>query len=913
MLEGMKKQNKEQSHSKNTPIHILLVDDNPYFLEATREFLGLHKGLVVKGSAIEEQDALAKSVEIKPDVILLDINLAGHSGLELIPRFRELLPNVKTIVLTMLEEESYRSAALRAGADGFVPKNSLSKNLIDTILDVMEHSTGERSKELELDIKPLDEIKALLLGIINSSTEALIVIDEEYRILLFNPAAEQVFQYQASEVIGSSLDRFIPGTYREKHKELVQNFEKSKHTRRSMSTPTLELSCQRADGELFPSEISISQFEINGMKRFVAAIRDITKRKRMVEALQKSESDYRYLFNHANDVIVIFEPEEEIILEVNAAACAIYGYDRDELIGMSLRKLTKNVQKGIEKVKKMLVTGVYQDFESIHFNRSGDEIYFLINASVIDFQGRQAILSLNRNITERKRTEDALQKSEQEIREAQRLAHVGSWEWNDQTQTASWSDETYRIYGMQPQERPATTELLISSIHPDDRILMQNWIGEAHAGANPRGIDFRVVWPDGSEHIIHGRGKAIQDAAGKLIQMIGTVQDITERNRAEDSLRESEERFRRAIVEAPIPILIHDEEDRNYQLSKGWTKYSGYTLEDIPTIGDWTRRAYGERNSFVKDYIDRLFDSNETVSNGEWEIKTKDGSKRIWDFYTTPIGKSREGKRVLLSIAIDVTQRKKAEEEIRVLNTELERRVLERTAQLEAINKELEAFTYSVSHDLRAPIRHIVGFVELLNKNATDLDERNQHYLDTISQSAKQMGLLVDELLAFSRMGRTVIHKTNVDLAALVLQIIPELQPEIESRQITWKIGELPVVYADSILIKAVVTNLISNALKFSRTRSKPIIEIGADSDDNDETIFFVRDNGVGFDMRYEDKLFGLFQRLHRVDEFEGTGVGLASVRRIIHLHGGRTWAQGELDRGATFFFSLPGQSGVHL
>lgn len=237
----------------------------------------------------------------------------------------------------------------------------------------------------------------------------------------------------------------------------------------------------------------------------------------------------------------------------------------------------------------------------------------------------------------------------------------------------------------------------------------------------------------------------------------------------------------------------------------------------------------------------------------------------------------------------------------------IEEDLAKRVVELQAANKELEAFAYSASHDLRAPLRHVVGYAELLQKHAASvLDEKATRYLKTLLEAAKRMGILIDDLLGFSRIGRAETRKVAVDLERLVPQVIAELSQDTGGRDIDWKIGALPFCYGDRSMLRIVFVNLISNAIKFTRDRPRAEIELGCSRQDKDQVEIFVKDNGAGFDMEHATKLFGVFQRLHLPEEFEGTGIGLATVQRIVHRHGGTCWAEGALDHGATFHFTVP-------
>jgi PAS domain S-box-containing protein len=257
----------------------------------------------------------------------------------------------------------------------------------------------------------------------------------------------------------------------------------------------------------------------------------------------------------------------------------------------------------------------------------------------------------------------------------------------------------------------------------------------------------------------------------------------------------------------------------------------------------------------------------------------------------------------ILETGNDITRRKRWEEEIQSLNQELAKR----SNALESSNKELEAFAYSISHDLRAPLRHMAGFAELLRKSAAaSLNEKSARYVTMILEAANRMGNLIDDLLAFSRISRAEAHKSVLDLGQVVQEVVAEAGQDAKQRDITWKIDPLPACYGDRSMLRLAFVNLISNAVKFTRPRPQAEIEIGCTGQDRGDPVLFVRDNGVGFDMKYSNKLFGVFQRLHPQEAFEGTGIGLATVQRIVHRHGGRIWAESTVDGGATFYFSLP-------
>lgn len=547
-----------------------------------------------------------------------------------------------------------------------------------------------------------------------------------------------------------------------------------------------------------------------------------------------------------------------------------------------------------------------------------------------------------KGIYERRRSERTLRKNElkywtliQNVNE-----YIYSVNYKDGKPVTTYhSPKCLDITGYSHYEYYEDSNLWIRMVHKDDRELVLRYFREILNNLNPQPIEHRIVHKDGSIRWITNNSSVQLDEAGKIVRLNGFIFDITERKRVEmelleyrnhleelvgertfqlenaneklrqeiverkqieKALRESEERFRTIVETAPSLLHISDESGNTTYVSPNCEEITGYRPEDL--LGKFVWMVHDDDLSWVKELMGQAFNDKREVRNCEYKAVKK--NSEIWYASTSckpMIGADGEHKGMMLQTH-DITMHKEAEKKIKKLNEELKNYVV----RLESVNEELEAFNYSVSHDMRSPLVTIGGFTRMILKRyGVKLDEEGRHFLDVVIKDAEKMEELIDDLLSLSRIGFAEIKLADVEMNKLVKTVVEELQENASERTVNFKIKPLPEAYGDSIMLEQVLVNLISNALKY--TSKKPItnIEIGSKSD-GIENIYYVKDNGVGFNMKYSDKLFKAFQRIHNKENFPGTGVGLAIVQRIIRKHGGRVWAAAKVNKGATFYFSLP-------
>jgi PAS domain S-box-containing protein len=432
----------------------------------------------------------------------------------------------------------------------------------------------------------------------------------------------------------------------------------------------------------------------------------------------------------------------------------------------------------------------------------------------------------------------------------------------------------------------------------DDRMVMETGIPKINYEETQFTADGRIT-------NIRTSKIPLRDTEGEIIGMLGTFEDITERKLAEKALLESEQKFRSLAESSPDNIIRYDLACRaiyvNHNLGK--TVNSSVSL----LIGKVPMEVDPDKAAILENYQRKLQMVIQTGQPDEVEIVVPNQSGIPEIHHVIFVAERNNDDKIVGALAIgrDITERRQTEEKIRILNQDLEKRVLERTSQFEVANKELESFSYSVSHDLRAPLRGIDGFSQALIDDYRDkLDEKGISYLNRIRVASQRMAQLIDDMLGLSRVSRSEMMIQTVNLSEMFTKIVNDFRETQPERKIRFVIKKGLIVQGDGRLLRLVLENLISNSVKFTSKHSGACIKFGVKKKKG-APVYFISDDGAGFDMNYSQNLFSVFQRLHTANEFPGTGVGLATVQRIIHRHGGRVWAEGEIEKGATFYFTL--------
>lgn len=681
--------------------------------------------------------------------------------------------------------------------------------------------------------------------------------------------------------------------------------EKNWAVLRSAGTiPAGEFALRKQNGEVRIVLGAGKVMQIAGEPLTLGSMLDITERKRAESALIASEERYRTTLDNMIEGCQLIGFDWRY-LYLNQAASGHNRRPNRELLG---RKMTE-MWPGIEAtsvyamLRRSMQERVALDIETEFEFPDGAKGWFAVHSQ----PAPEGIFILSIDISERKKAEAEAHDSEHRFRtmadSIPQLAWIARadgfiiWynrRWYDYTGT---TPEQMAGWGWQSVHDPGVLSAVVKS-----------WTASIEAG-QPFDMEFPLRGADGVFRLFLTRAMPFRDAAGNVVQWFGTNTDVEELKRVEQALRKSEASLAAAQTRAKIGNWEFDLKTQAGTWSAEMFRLFGRDpalgaplLTELPLLLHPDDRASYERQATECMAIGLPYEQDFRAIHPDGGVRWMTSRSEI-----VPAAAGQPAR--LVGTTQDITERKLAEDEVRRLNLELEQRVIERTAQLETANKELEAFSYSVSHDLRAPLRAVNGFAGIvLEDYGPLLPEDGRRYLRRIRDGGSRMGVLIDDLLAFSRLSRQPLHRQDVDMLRLVHHVLDELKPQREGRELELRVDALPPCRGDSSLLKQVWINLLSNAIKYSRGRAPAVVEVGYLCE-RACISYFVRDNGTGFDMQYAHKLFGVFQRLHRADEFEGTGVGLAIVQRIIHRHGGRVWAEARENHGATFYFNLESEA----
>ena len=630
----------------------------------------------------------------------------------------------------------------------------------------------------------------------------------------------------------------------------------------------------------------------------------VGKLKQTIEHERISEERFRSIMDASPDIVWEIDKQGNFTY-ISSQSRVQLGYAPEDLIGKPIYSLIQPEFVPAVSTRFLAHDQEKQPFKTFDVPakcRDGSPCILEIRSAVITGKDGQltGFRGIARDITERKRAEEALLESETRYREFFTTSRDCVFITSPDGRIIEFNDATVEMFGYDNREEISKVSVPSLYAHSEDRTVFLNLIiRDGYVKEFP----VQLKRKDGTVIDALITGVPLRNPDGTIKVIIGTARDITERRRAEEALRESEKKYKDLV--GLLPQLVFEMDTRGtitFVNQYGFDTY-GYSVEDFERgINAMDIVATEDRNRLQAN-IQKIF-HGEVLMGTEYTLLKKDGTPVPVLAYSVPIVRDTTAVG-LRGILVDIVKLKHVEEEIRKLNEELEQRVTMRTRELEIANRELESFTYTVSHDLRAPLRALDGYSSILLKESDgDLSEEGKRYLHQVRESAQKMSQLIDDLLNFSRAGKRSIQREMIDPSPLVQKVIDELEDQRKGRDVEIIIGGLPPVFADPSMLHQIFSNLLSNALKFTRKIEHVRIEIGSFQQEKD-VVYYVRDNGVGFDLRYADKLFTVFQRFHSVREYEGSGIGLAIVKRIVERHGGRIWAESKVGKGSTFYFTL--------
>lgn len=635
------------------------------------------------------------------------------------------------------------------------------------------------------------------------------------------------------------------------------------------------------------------------------------------QALRESELLYRLLAENSADVVWTLDPEDERFLYVSPSVKHMLQYEPSELLKLGVERVLSDVslayarQRLVER-KALYLAGRFDSYtdELLQVRKDGSLVWTETTTRFArdGRSGRLVIYGSCRDIDDRKKALEELRFHENLLRETGRLAHVGGWEFDPATGKGTWTDEVARIHGLSPSEATSMSKGL-SFYHGEARKRIEKALSEAVSEGKPYDLELDLVSADGISKRVRTIGHPTL-LGGKVVRVRGAFMDITEIRRTQEQLVANEARLRLALEAAKAGTWEWNLQTGVQHWSNTlWLLYGLAPGAGVASHELWFRTVDPEDLEAVKAGIDSAVARGGEISL-EWRTSSSGRARRWLMSRGQPmLGEKGELLRYF-GIVVDITDRKLVEAKLKDVNAALERRVAERTAELTASNEELQSFSFSVSHDLRSPLRGIDGFARLLQERyASNLDEQGLEYLSRIVAAAGRMSQLIDDLIDLARIARLELNFRQVDLSALAGDIFEDLRRREPGRRAEIHIEPGLVARGDPHLLRALLENLFENSWKFTSRKDEARISFGKTTKQGaepDRLVCFVRDNGAGFDMRYAHKLFGVFQRLHGMNEFPGSGVGLATVQRVVQRHRGEVWAESLPGEGATFYFSLP-------